>query len=1029
MRAAGPSPGGQPGHPKFAELERTAAAWPVEAATQRARRAASSSASPKPSPAPKKTKKRRKGKRTASVKELPKYDIRGWRIRPEGARKEQDPWKVDWEKFSEPGTPSKPPLPPAPTLLPPTPTSALPRSQSLPPRPGPRQSAQLSPPKKDLPPKRAASMIQLAPLGHIISQETGASPGSAVGSARTGASPGSAVGSARHSRPGSGMLGRSRPNSVSRPGSIASTLLPPAPRIHRPLSGFEKASRKLDAASELRALQEKIAYQLHAEEDGKKTKLRRNSAAGRDLSSDLKFLHPLHQAIEANSLLGSDDTKISAVSVDTSFVRAASKKSSISTGKSDEPRSPGTSPVKSARIESDVQMHSEQQQSSPAEHPDSQGLGSQPGTLSRRNSTAASDELEEFKKRLMDMFYRIQDLGEVHRHTLPVALGLAGFVACESLVNELYERLFEYNTMDQGEFVQFVIEYRDLENAKAMEAFKAFDCDGSGVIDRGELEELLEARGVYPLQHVIDELVVEACHGDPAKGLQPREFQRVLDILRENEGFARKEVKEFTELFNKCDYDGSGRLDAREIGRIVAILGYSADTKFEEALASVDVNGSGELNQKDFLVFLRKIREKDIELIRKFFRDNDTDGQPGLSRHELAPLLRSLHYLPDMMCIIETIKQMGITDFERDLNFSEVWRFLEIYRRQQGLRIAFIEEATKAFDEYSADGFKSPIDKMPAMLRMMGYNVAYHNHRKLAYLVDAEGTGIMNKQEFLRILGRLRQQELKEMWSIFQTGNDAEQEEVPAEVKELKELLSRAKEKGEKEGVETLDEFLPRAIIAQNIRRGQIKTNRGFPSAEAEEFKTVFSEITPDDDGRIRPADLRRLLEDLFPMLSDKSAMKGSRQKLQDILNSSAGGPVGVFEFLGLARYCQDLVEMDMLREEKEAIKKIGFDASEVDDFRSLFMGGTGQIGDQLITFSEIQELLGKVVPLGHRNVQALKEELLVATSTKQGRKSDDSADFPEFLALMRRLLDSNFAGIAKISEKKNGDKKSEKNS
>jgi len=1011
------SPGAQPEHPKFADLERTAAAWPGDAAAQRARRASTVSAS---SPAPKrkeKTKKRRKGKRAASFKELPKYDTRGHRIRPEPMRKqplviEKEPWKVDWEKFPEASSPpAKPPLPPAPQQLPPTPS--LPRSQSLPPRPVPATSV----PRNYGSPQRATSATRLEPLSYESLVRSAGAPGAAAPSA---------LGSARNSRPGSGVLGRSRPGSVSRPASIgSSTLMPPAPRIYRPPSSLKGAPRQAsDAASELRALQEKIMYQFqHAEEEDKMEKLQR--FAGPELSSELRLKYQRQLLSDGPSLSSQKLTGMQEMARAT-LARGATQKS----GKSDESLNSSASPSKK-----DVQSHGEAERSlaasivAKAEHQGPDTPSSQPGPVSLQESGASQgvgvsedgqeeNSETEFKKRLVDMFHRIQESGEVHRDAMPVALGLAGFSANEKLINSLFERLFSYNTMDQSEFVTFVVEYRDLENEKAMEAFRAFDSDGSGVIDRSELEELLEARGVYPLEHVIDELVIEACHGDPANGLQPREFQRVLDILRENEGFSRKEVREFTELFNTCDYDGSGSLDTREIGRIVAILGYSADTKFEEEVTAVDVNGSGELNQKDFLVFLRKIRERDIELVRKFFRDNDTDGSPGLSRHELQSMLRSLHYLPDMTCIMETIKQMGIKDFDRDLNFSEVWRFLEIYRRQQGLPLSHVDAASAAFDEFSEDCFKAPTDKLAAMLRSMGYSLSFHYVQKLAYLVDAEGTGTINKQEFVRVIGRVRQQELKEMWKLFRAKETAENKQ---EVKELKESLGKFHKEGEEgtSSVVTLEEFLPRAITAQNVKRRQIKANRGFQNMEAEAFRQVFSRCTPDDDGRIRATDLRRLLEDLFPMLSDKSTMKGSRQKLQDILNSSSGGPVGIDEFLSLARYCQDLVEMGELQHEKDAIKKIGFDSSEVDEFRSLFMGGTGQLGDSRITFSELQDLLGKVLPLGHKNAEALREELKATTRTKQGTGED--ADFPEFLQLMRRLLDSNFAGIASLSEKKNG--------
>jgi hypothetical protein len=59
----------------------------------------------------------------------------------------------------------------------------------------------------------------------------------------------------------------------------------------------------------------------------------------------------------------------------------------------------------------------------------------------------------------------------------------------------------------------------------------------------------------------------------------------------------------------------------------------------------------------------------------------------------------------------------------------------------------------------------------------------------------------------------------------------------------------------------------------------------------------------------------------------------------------------------------------------------------------------------------ELHELLSDTIPLGHKNSAELAEAYSETAATGYGGKMY----FAEFLLLMRRLLDRNFAGIASL--------------
>ncbi|CAK9018320.1 unnamed protein product [Durusdinium trenchii] len=210
--------------------------------------------------------------------------------------------------------------------------------------------------------------------------------------------------------------------------------------------------------------------------------------------------------------------------------------------------------------------------------------------------------------------------------------------------------------------------------------------------------------------------------------------------------------------------------------------------------------------------------------------------------------------------------------------------------------------------------------------------------------------------------------------------------------------------------------FIPWAIRVRESQRDQVRNQHGFGKEEVQSFREDFQAYARGN--AIRPLDLRRLLTEKFPMLADKSAMKDNRAKLSEVLADK--GPVKLLEFLALARICHDIIELDKLKKERDTIQTTGFSAAEVDEFRGLFMeqatssGLPGSFRNRIV-FSELKALLKNVIPLGDNNVQELKKHIRIVRK----HAGEDSVNFTEFLHLMRSMLDSNFAGIAELSNKK----------
>merc|ERR1712080_765176 len=102
--------------------------------------------------------------------------------------------------------------------------------------------------------------------------------------------------------------------------------------------------------------------------------------------------------------------------------------------------------------------------------------------------------------------------------------------------------------------------------------------------------------------------------------------------------------------------------------------------------------------------------------------------------------------------------------------------------------------------------------------------------------------------------------------------------------------------------------------------------------------------------------------------------------------------------------------QRDQRKKELRAVEDTGFTVHEVEEFRELFLAS----GDgNSLSFQDLRKMLCTICPLGDKNATELNGHLRKITQrrNKAGGVEDISdMDFPEFLWLMHRLLDTNFA-------------------
>jgi len=284
-----------------------------------------------------------------------------------------------------------------------------------------------------------------------------------------------------------------------------------------------------------------------------------------------------------------------------------------------------------------------------------------------------------------------------------------------------------------------------------MGAFERYDTDKSGEVDTHELGELLASFGIEPLRHVLDAVIAEV-DGNASGLVDIDEFYKVMEIIRFREGFTSIEVAIVENAFQKFDRDNSGDVDAHELRLILTYLHYPEfDDTVSQVLREVDVDGSGSLNLRELLLCMRKIRDLELQRVKRIMAQHDVDRSGSIDRHELQAVLRCLGYYPSQEAIADAVREAGIQEEELDL--SAFWALLQTYRRREGFTDSDIKAVREVFLNFagSLDGSIKFIDRENAV-RWMGFQHPFEVQQLITEQVDVDGSGELEMHEFSKMI-------------------------------------------------------------------------------------------------------------------------------------------------------------------------------------------------------------------------------------------------------------------------------------
>eukprot|EP00927_Polykrikos_kofoidii_P077451 TRINITY_DN74392_c0_g1_i1.p1 TRINITY_DN74392_c0_g1~~TRINITY_DN74392_c0_g1_i1.p1 ORF type:complete len:1199 (+),score=174.98 TRINITY_DN74392_c0_g1_i1:32-3628(+) len=677
------------------------------------------------------------------------------------------------------------------------------------------------------------------------------------------------------------------------------------------------------------------------------------------------------------------------------------------------------------------------------------------GTATPGEDAGPSDESTSLQ-RWADVFQKLQDEGEIHRDELPRALELIGVASPnQEWINRIFDSITRYSTIPGDEYRHFLELYFVEQQKEYERGFRACDADGSGSVDVTELQDLLTSLGVEPMAHVLCQ-VIEEVDQDGGGTLDMEEFQQVMHLIHTRECFTKEEYQMLKDLHRRFDRDSSGEIDTNELMHILGWLGYNLKPKVAHQIAKeVDCDGSGSLNLREYLILMRKVRDQEVACVRKALFEGADDNNGTVPVSDLNVVLRLFGCVRDQEALVDAAAEAGFDPEDDELDLGELWRLLTIYRAREGLSNGTAAEIKAAFQRYERGGCgELSVLDVGKMLRWLGYATPFELQQQLIHQVDVDKSGTLNEVEVRKLVRMYRERTVAVATRVFEDAEDSIRTE-PASKGTISKALAHVavRSMGFPGGVpadfclvheeltpiaigpSTFEErvdlqgFLAFVTRCEKAARERFRESGGFTESEVAEMRGHFDHFDIDGSGDISNRELISVIEFLFPRMANDQIMRSQVSELLREAEHDRNGSMDFSDFLRCMRQFRDLEDRERVAKEGRIIEETGFAIHEVNDFRELFLS-RDVAHKGYLTLHAVKDMVASVCPLGHKNATDLTTIFHDITVRKQARpkgskvhrkeahlmetkdEHPNTADFPEFLLIMKKLLDSNFAQI-----------------
>jgi len=507
--------------------------------------------------------------------------------------------------------------------------------------------------------------------------------------------------------------------------------------------------------------------------------------------------------------------------------------------------------------------------------------------------------------------------------------------------------------------------------------------------------------------------------------------------LRLHCGFTKDEREELEGVFEKFDQDGSGNVSTEEMRRVLHYMGFNpSEEMFVSLVKAVDTDGSGEIDVGEFLTAMRIYTEMQCEQFRAVFNKFDMDGSGEIDTTELFGCIKQLGWYPTKASIEEAVAHVD-KDGTGEINFDEFFTLMQYLRKTEGFTKKEIHEFKQLFLKFDVDGSGeiSTLELGP-VLRNLGYPTSMNLQLGLVAEVDVDGSGEIDMGELLKLLRKYRNHELQKTEVLFNEHKKRDSDDDEAEPYCEKEVLAMViselgweptekmlvqSSRGMKDKIQ-FEEFVYFVQRYRDMELVEFQNRAGFSEGEVEFYFNTFSSYDRDGGGNLS-------LKELMPLLTElgkepKTVIQ--RDKLTTLLaevDEDGSGEIDFKEFLQLMRKFLDESDAEMLRKEKDVVSRTNFTPEEVTLWRDIFVKFDDDKSGEFDT-AEGKKLLQAV---GINLNERVMHDRYLQLFKEVDEDDNGSMDFPEFLLMMRKLIDIDFGGIATRTQLGGGDDKKKK--
>jgi len=568
--------------------------------------------------------------------------------------------------------------------------------------------------------------------------------------------------------------------------------------------------------------------------------------------------------------------------------------------------------------------------------------------------------------------------------------------------------------------VMNLIKTREGFTRKEYEAFTdlfgKYDRDKSGEIDSQELIGILTFLGISMEKKDVDKLV-EDVDVDGSGQISSREYLTCMRKVRDCE------VTKMKFQIKQNDADGSGTIDLKEFRTVLMGLGFP-HIEMEAVVECVQQVGF-EVENAEFdvyelwqvIVVYREregFRAEEIKEIADAFERYDKANEGEMSVLELGKLLRFLGY----PCSFEVQKQLVAKvdlDGSGRISLPELRKLIRMYQSRG------FDEIHQAFKKWDPDnsGVLSVGDTEKA-LKYLGCSAAKKFLAELGgsalapTLLEEEDT-YPSSPAFSRQRTVPNNAFAKKV-SDMTMGKDTMGRSVSERRPDRRTSSDTLSGKGADSGI-SVASFVRAMVMHKRDARAAFRENSGFAPTEIEQFRESFQRYDRDGSGDISKREMVPLIEDSFPTMAHDPAMRPRLIQLVADADADGSGSLEFQDFLRLMALINDIQAKEQLEKEQIAIAATTFSQREVEEFRESFLYHSAQ--QTMLGIDEVERMLGMICPLGARNAAELLTILEdIVSKMRQEEMQITHVNFPEFLVLMHKLLEVDFAGIAERLKK-----------